>query len=104
MSNSKKDKKQAIIILLILLLTLLLGYYVIFIQNLTLFDLKEIFRISNWQLMNFVVMVIYIGFFGFLGYKKAIEKKVNYYFWATVCAILGVWGYLYLLFYKPKSN
>ena len=55
-----------------------------------------------FKVINVSVIIIHMAIFGILGYKKAMQRNLNPRLWATLCAILGVWAYLYLIFYKDK--
>ncbi len=58
--------------------------------------------IKKLKLANLVFMLIYMIFFGVLGYRAALKRKLNVKKWTFYCAILGIWAYLYMLFSNPK--
>jgi len=99
-----KDKKQAlyIIALLFCLLLGLLLFNRVVIS--TLSNVRKSTADSVWQSLNFFAMLVYIACFGFLGYKKALKKRLNARFWTIICGIFGIWGYLYLLLFKSNSD
>ena len=102
MTNQSKDKKQAVLI--ILLLAFLLVLLMLFNKESTIVFVKMKNSMSDlmWLSMNLSIMILYMGCFGVLGYKKAIKNNLNGRFWGIVCGLLGLWGYLYLLFRSDK--
>ena len=107
MTFQREDKKQALCIISLIIFSLLI--LIVFRKEILIcygLVLNSIIPVHDlmWKTMNVFVMIVYIGCFGILGYRKAVRKKLNGVFWGIVCAVLGVWGYLYLLCYKSKSE
>ena len=100
MPNNQREFKTVFLIIAILLT--LFVVFIIFRMNIFLLIQSCKLNELTWQIINIIVMGIYILTFGILGYKKAIEKKMNGCLWGFICAVLGVWGYLFLLMKKSQ--
>jgi Na+-driven multidrug efflux pump len=72
-------------------------------QNDSLYASTSFFGLSQFQIFNLVFCLLFFSMFSMLGYRKAKQKNLNPVFWAFVCFVLNVWGYILLLFYKKKN-
>jgi len=70
------------------------------VNTLTRLNLSYIIKL---KLVNLVFMLAYMIFFGVLGYKTALKRRLNVKKWTFYCVVLGVWAYLYILFFDPKK-
>jgi len=61
------------------------------------------FGLRLFQIINMVVCIVIMAIFSTLGYKKAKQKGLDPLFWAFVCFIFNLWGYIYLLYFKKAK-
>jgi uncharacterized BrkB/YihY/UPF0761 family membrane protein len=105
MNSDKKLMLILIGLLLILLLSLFLlrGNISSMFQDIAQDESGQI-SISRVRVINAVFMLFLACLFSYLGYKKAIEKKLEPLRWAIVCFIFNFWGYIFLLIKKPGNT
>ena len=104
MTHRFKNKRQAVLIIL-LLFFLIVG--LLFFNKAIMLAILYMRKSTNdliWRSTNLLIMIVYMGCFGVLGYKKSIKNNLNGHFWGIICGLLGVWGYLYLLVFKSNSE
>jgi hypothetical protein len=60
--------------------------------------------IARFRVINAVIMSFFACLFSYLGYRKAVEKRLEPLKWAIVCFIFNLWGYIFLLIKKPRNT